>query len=439
MDDKLNKVRVISLKEAADINKKNVAYFTLTDGTVAVVKKESQGISHNYNSQNNDLPKYKKNLRNNKSYIGTRKDYKIENNEYEIYKVKNRNLGIDDDRRNETNPSIQKFEKNYSYNGQIYNNNNLEYNEGKKYQNLRNINISPEKSFSYRSLIYSNQNRNNEPTNISREYIRQQNIKNSQEKGYSYRQNIYQNTNLNQAEYNKYRKKLIVQEPNNAYYNNSNSYKNIYNENFNGMSKNRAKSQNMIQNIRTQPNKNIIKINTNENDDYYQNNNNYKYEFIEAIPVKLCKNSNPQIKKISHPKPQYVQPYINPTFVIQEIKFKKNNNIDFARVYNIEFNKKVTNSFNNFDNDDQRDFRNDYLYKKADLKYSDLSVEQGGGLLKNKVSLKNIRPFDNVKIKNNNTNNSGFRVIRSQNNKNKNCNFKESVGACANIKKFNRY
>ena len=35
-----NKVRIISLKEAADVNKKNVAYFTLTDGTVAVVKKK---------------------------------------------------------------------------------------------------------------------------------------------------------------------------------------------------------------------------------------------------------------------------------------------------------------------------------------------------------------------------------------------------------------
>ena len=40
MSDKTEKIRVISLKEAADINKKNVAYFTLTDGSVAVVKKD---------------------------------------------------------------------------------------------------------------------------------------------------------------------------------------------------------------------------------------------------------------------------------------------------------------------------------------------------------------------------------------------------------------
>ena len=49
-----------------------------------------------------------------------------------------------------------------------------------------------------------------------------------------------------------------------------------------------------------------------------------------------------------------------------------------------------------------------------------------------------MRPFTNVEIKNNN-NNSGFRLVRSQNNQTKNCDFKESVGSGANIRKFNRY
>ena len=36
------KVRVISVEEAGKMNKNNVAYFTLTDGSVAVVKKDAQ-------------------------------------------------------------------------------------------------------------------------------------------------------------------------------------------------------------------------------------------------------------------------------------------------------------------------------------------------------------------------------------------------------------
>ena len=54
-----NKVRIISLKEAADVNKKNVAYFTLTDGTVAVVKKDDKDISQDYNSLSGIRAKYK--------------------------------------------------------------------------------------------------------------------------------------------------------------------------------------------------------------------------------------------------------------------------------------------------------------------------------------------------------------------------------------------
>ena len=55
---------------------------------------------------------------------------------------------------------------------------------------------------------------------------------------------------------------------------------------------------------------------------------------------------------------------------------------------------------------------------------------QSGGILKNKIKKKYVPPFTNVEIKNNNNNNSGFRLVRSQNNQTKNCNFKESVGSC---------
>ena len=36
------KVKVISVEEAGKMDKNNVAYFTLNDGTVAIVKKDDQ-------------------------------------------------------------------------------------------------------------------------------------------------------------------------------------------------------------------------------------------------------------------------------------------------------------------------------------------------------------------------------------------------------------
>ena len=85
-------------------------------------------------------------------------------------------------------------------------------------------------------------------------------------------------------------------------------------------------------------------------------------------------------------------------------------------------------------------WRNDELYQNVDLKYSDISVEQSRGLLKNKNAKKYVRPFTNVEIKNNNNNNnSSFKLVRNQNSQFKNCNFKESVGSGANVRKVNRY
>ena len=48
------KVRFITAKEAEKIDKNNVAYFTLTDGTVAMVKKDDEiNTNNNNNNQNN--------------------------------------------------------------------------------------------------------------------------------------------------------------------------------------------------------------------------------------------------------------------------------------------------------------------------------------------------------------------------------------------------
>ena len=62
------KVRVISVEEAGKMNKNNVAYFTLTDGSVAVVKKDEQNPYKiqqdysNYNHINNNTIQPKNNI-----------------------------------------------------------------------------------------------------------------------------------------------------------------------------------------------------------------------------------------------------------------------------------------------------------------------------------------------------------------------------------------
>ena len=149
------------------------------------------------------------------------------------------------------------------------------------------------------------------------------------------------------------------------------------------------------------------------------------------------------MRRYSHPKPQYVHPYLNPDIIIQEIRlgesinFGKKSNMDFSRQYNTnyfnQYNKQITDSFHDFDNledyDQQGDFRNDPFYKNVDLKYSDISVEQSTGLLKSKNRLvkKYERPFTNIEIKNKSKNDfGGNRIIRRQNNKINNYSFKES-------------
>ena len=81
------KVRVISLEEAGKMNKNNVAYFTLTDGSVAVVKKDEQ-IPHkiqqdysNYNQiNNNNNIQSKNNINPNYSFCKIKNSYQNNNN-----------------------------------------------------------------------------------------------------------------------------------------------------------------------------------------------------------------------------------------------------------------------------------------------------------------------------------------------------------------------
>ena len=90
------KVRVISIKELEKINKNNVAYFTLTDGTVAVLKKDDQKKQSDINNNNNNIPKniisnpnyYSNQINSNNKNIPSKNNL---NQNYSIYKIKNSN------------------------------------------------------------------------------------------------------------------------------------------------------------------------------------------------------------------------------------------------------------------------------------------------------------------------------------------------------------
>ena len=79
------KVKVISVKEASKMNKNNIAYFTLTDGTVAVVQKDEQNKQEEiHGSKNSIYQKYKKT-----NQINNIQPKPNINSNYKVFKVKN--------------------------------------------------------------------------------------------------------------------------------------------------------------------------------------------------------------------------------------------------------------------------------------------------------------------------------------------------------------
>ena len=85
------KVKVISVKEAGKMNKNNIAYFTLTDGTVAVVQKDEQKKQEEIKGEENSVyQKYKKNKQINQiNQINNIQPKHNINSNYEVFKIKN--------------------------------------------------------------------------------------------------------------------------------------------------------------------------------------------------------------------------------------------------------------------------------------------------------------------------------------------------------------
>ena len=92
------KVKVISVKEASKMNKNNIAYFTLTDGTVAIVQKGEQNKQEEIQGKNSIYQKYKNenpnSIKKNNMLGNKRKRFKEEN--------KTKNDSSNKEKKNET-------------------------------------------------------------------------------------------------------------------------------------------------------------------------------------------------------------------------------------------------------------------------------------------------------------------------------------------------
>ena len=393
-------------------------------------------------------------------------------------------------------------DKGYSYKGQVYGSqksqNNQEYNVEKGfsyksqiYGSQKNQETNQDKGYSFKGQVYdSKNNQNNQEINEDKGKLRYKikyqseqnntniNNYNSSSNGYSYKSHVYSNTNENSNindDSSTHKKNQLrryqnqnqnqniinnnkIQEKKNMNYNNNNNdninYTNIYQPKNLRIAKDLSQSnqyqylsqvnkQKQNEYLSTQSYTQEIR-NINDYPQIKNKNVNYKYQVIEAIPVKLVDNYNFQMRNYSYPKPQYVQPYINPEIIIVKInlgqsgcKFGNQSNIDCARGCNTnyfnQFNKQITDSFHDFDNlqeYDQREFRNDPFYRNVDLKYSELSVEPENNILKsyNKQVKNYEHSFTNVEIKNSNYRNRNG-VLRKENSQINNHKLKVSNGS----------
>ena len=462
------KVRLISLNEANNLNLDKIAYITLTDGTVAILKKEEEkNIQENQKNNNQRLNLSNKPQTNQNNMY--EEGYNSQNNIYNESNVPGQEVYYDNDNDNIYNEP--------SGIGSAYNNNyepqNINYYPNRPIPNINIIPSNPipinmpceatlsipsripnniinvpqeyyinrsqyqinshepyETNLSYASglmnnrraispLYYTNQNRQQRPyiKNYNQQYPKTQNI----------RQNLSPNYKSNYQNYQKY----------------SN---NIYSSN----NKHQNRNQNNVSNS-TMPQ--IINLSQTQ---IPKEVNKFKVKVLEVIPVKLCDNNNINKHK-SNNSSQLVYPFFNTEVMEPDLSPRNNkshlqphqrrlfnysqtstlnNNTNDNRINSFEqelniLNKQITDSFNDFDNleEDQEDYQNEELYKNCDLKYSELSLGQGSGKLKSKNNRRQnyMRPFAKPQINKRNVA-SEFRYVKAKPNDYNNQNIKESKG-----------
>jgi hypothetical protein len=463
------KVRLISLNEANNLNLDKIAYITLTDGTVAILKKEEEGnIQENQKINNKRLNlSNKPQINQNNMY---EEEYTFQNNIYKDPNIPDQEVYYDNDNNNINNEP--------SGIGSAYNN----------YES-QNINYYPTRSIPNINIIPDNQIPINVPyeaaptlsippriPNNIINYPQQYYINRSQypinshepyETNLSYGSGLinnrraisplyYTNQNRQNRQYiNNYNQQFPP--PQNIRQNLSPNYKTIY-QNYQKYSKNIYPSNNKNQNRNQNnlSNNNIPQIINLTQTQIPKEAIKFKVKVLEVIPVKLCDNSDINRHK-SYNSSQLVYPFFNSQVMDPDLSPRTNqshfqpqqrrlfhysqgstlnNNTNENRINSFEqelnvLNKQMTDSFNDFDNleEEQEDYQNDELYKNCDLKYSELSLGQSGGKLKSKNMRRQnyMRPFVKPQINKRNVA-SEFRYVKAKPNAYNNQNIKESKG-----------
>ena len=467
------KIRLITLKEANNLNLDQIAYITLTDGTIAIPKKDDEKTDQEDLQKENDISKNKKlNLK------------KTQNVEMTI----NQNNIIDDENNFEDDiygsPYIPC--SNYIYSNTIRNMNNSRFNVPIGIRTTRYINNLESKYlnyipnyYPYRPIptLYINQeppipinapydlNLSQSPfigSNMSLymsspqypPYMNQNIIPSNipYELNFSQISGMGNNTmnNPNLLNQHQYQTRNITKQAFSKPQNFRTNYQDYYQfSKLLNVSNNKNQNLNNKTNIGQKPISNIAQsMSPNQN-------TKFKYKFLESTPVKIC-DCNTGIHR-HNKSTQYGLPFSSSQGIEQVLVSPKinqyqnkrkplnyfqnntinNNNYD-NRVNSSEpelniFNNQVTDSLNDFDNleEEQVEFRNEEPYKNYGFKFNEIPIIKSGGKINSQKIFKqniinNIKPLTKPQTNKRNLTNE-FRYRIQPNNFN-DIRIKQSIG-----------
>lgn len=469
------KIRLITLKEANNLNLDQIAYITLTDGTIVIPKKDDEKTDQEDLQKENDISKNKKlNLK------------KTQNVEMTI----NQNNIIDDENNFEDDiygsPYIPC--SNYIYSNTIRNMNNSRFNVPIGIRTTRYINNLESKYlnyipnyYPYRPIptLYINQeppipinapydlNLSQSPfigSNMSLymsspqypPYMNQNIIPSNipYELNFSQISGMGNNTmnNPNLLNQHQYQTRNITKQAFSKPQNFRTNYQDYYQfSKLLNVSNNKNQNLNNKTNIGQKPISNIAQsMSPNQN-------TKFKYKFLESTPVKIC-DCNTGIHR-HNKSTQYGLPFsssqgieqvlVSPKINQSQYQNKRkplnysqnniinNNNYD-NRVNSSEpelniFNNQVTDSLNDFDNleEEQVEFRNEEPYKNYGFKFNEIPIIKSGGKINSQKIFKqniinNIKPLTKPQTnKRNLTNEFRYRIQPNNFNDNR---IKQSIG-----------
>ena len=359
------KVRLITIKEANNLEIDKIAYITLTDGTVAVIKKEGKKVIELINPQNeksNNEQNLKQSKPINNNQLNQRKIYQLKQNNIPQGEIYYQDKIYED-------PDIQQLYQNY----------------------IRN---TPKSNYS----LY----KRSEPTN----YINQEN---PNYKNFSYNYNVQSLPRTQIYNCNTEPKKLRYFNNNKipeSSYSYQNKYRNLENPDSQYMSQSQyQQTPNFNRIINTPSNYQQYKKSLNIGYSQIPNSSTYRYKLIEAVPSNLCDNCNSiRNKSLNYQYPpcnkqilysNTVKPRMNTCSYQRQPYYstlKRNlNNYNSNKINsyikgNNMINRQITSSFNDFDHieiepDDY--YINDDLYRNCDMKFNELSIRHTGERLKN--------------------------------------------------------